>query len=197
MTPFETLGIPVTATVEEAEAAYRRLLYECHPDRHAQARPGQRAWAEARTRQLNEAISEIRARARVPIGAGAPFPSAHGTGPRGDWFGNPVRTPPRMRCAFCGLSIDDSREYRAHVLLDHALAGRAARARTAAGVPPWLAWVPAPMFWSFVALLAYWFLLFSLFGDSTASSVGVWVGVLAYLAFLPTAYRAQRIRRRL
>jgi hypothetical protein len=184
MTPFEVLGVPATASVEEAEAAYRQLLRECHPDRHAQAGPGQIAWAEAHTRQLNAAISEIRAHG--PHAA---------TG--GDWFGNPSRTPARVRCAFCGLAVDDPRAYRAHVLLDHALASRAARARTAAGIPPWLAWVPAPMFWSLVALLVYCGTLFAVFGDSSLSVAGLWLGVLSYIAFLPVAYRAERIRRRL
>jgi hypothetical protein len=200
MTPFEVLGIPVTASVEDAEAAYRQLLYECHPDRHAQAGPGQVAWAEARTRQLNAAITEIRARGRVFVGVGAaPFTRIRGfnADAGNHWFGQPSRTQTRLRCALCGLMIDDSRAYRAHVLLDHALASRAARARNAAGVPTWLAWVPAPMFWSLVVLCVYWYALFSVFGDSGVSVAGLWLGVLAYLAFLPIAYRAGRIRRRL
>jgi hypothetical protein len=199
MTPFEVLGIRATASVEEAEAAYRQLLHEFHPDRHAQAGPEQVAWAEAQTRQLNAAITEIRARGRVFVGVGgAPFIRVRGfhTDASGSRSGNPWRPRNRIRCVLCGLSVDDSRVYRSHVLLDHALAGRAARAREAAGFPQWLAWVPAPMFWSLVVLVVYGCLLFAVFGDSGVSIAGWWLGVISYLVFLPVAYRAERIRRR-
>jgi hypothetical protein len=184
MSPHEILGIPPTASLDEAEAAYRALLRECHPDLHAHAGPEAVAWAERRTRALNAAIEAIRAQGGVfvPPYEDA-FAYAHGfaSGPATDWFGNPT--------------VDDSRSYRVHLLLDHAFVERARRRRVQPARNTWLAWIPAPAFWAVVVFAVYAVALFSTLGDSAAALVGWWAGVAAILSFLPVAYRAQRNRR--
>src|SRR5262245_14985419 len=97
MSPYEMLGIRPTARLAEAEAAYRALLLECHPDLHAHAGPEAIAWAERRTRELNAAIHEIRTHPRVFVGtAGEQFAHDHGFHATDDtdWFGYP--NPPRF-----------------------------------------------------------------------------------------------------
>jgi hypothetical protein len=56
--------------------------------------------------------------------------------------------------------------------------------------------IPAPMFWALMLLMVYWACVFSAFGDSSAALAGWWIGIVAYLVFLPFAYRAVRYRRR-
>lgn len=58
--PYEVLGIGRTATLAEAEAAYRRRLQEVHPDRHRDADTGTQTSLAAETRALNEAIRALR-----------------------------------------------------------------------------------------------------------------------------------------
>jgi hypothetical protein len=58
--PYEQLGIEVTATIDEAEDAYRDLLRIHHPDLHHDGSPAEIAEAERRTRALNDAIEQIR-----------------------------------------------------------------------------------------------------------------------------------------
>jgi hypothetical protein len=198
MSPHEILGIPPTASLDEAEAAYRALLRECHPDLHAHAGPEAVAWAERRTRALNAAIEAIRAQGGVfmPPYEDA-FAYAHGfaSGPATDWFDNPFRARASIPCVFCGLTVDDSRSYRVHLLLDHAFVERARRRRVQPARTAWLAWIPAPAFWAVVVFAVYALALFSTLGDSAAALVGWWAGVAAILSFLPVAYRAQRNRR--
>jgi flagellar motor component MotA len=59
-----------------------------------------------------------------------------------------------------------------------------------------MSWVPAPMFWSLLLLIVYWCVLFGMLGDSAMALVGMWIGVFAYLFFLPFAYKAERYRKR-
>lgn len=198
MSPYEILGIRHTASVDEAETAYRARLRECHPDLHVHAGPDAVAWAEQRTRELNAAIRAIRTQPRVVVGhAGEEFGRQHGfqTGAGSDWFGNPVRGRPSIHCVLCGLRVDEPSSYRRHLLLDHAFVERVRRRHTHS-VPQWMSWIPAPMFWSLLLLVLYCILLFGIFGDSTLSIAGLWFGVLAYLLFLPVAYKAERYRRR-
>jgi hypothetical protein len=198
MSPHEILGIRPTASIDEAEAAYRARLRECHPDLHAHAGADAVAWAEQRTRALNRAIEAIRAggadfRRHIDDAFGA----AHGftPGPGTDWFGNTIDPRPSVRCVFCGLAVEDANSYRTHLLLDHAFVERARRQgrRT---TPSWLTWIPAPTFWSLVLLIAYGAVLFDSLGDSGLAVAGWWAGIAAFLAFLPFAYRAERYRRR-
>ena len=60
--PYQVLGVPQTASVDEIKAAYRRLALKYHPDRN----PGDRS-AEARFKEISEAYATLRdpeARAR-------------------------------------------------------------------------------------------------------------------------------------
>ena len=198
MSPYEILGIPTEASIGEAESAYRALLRDCHPDLHVHAGPEAVAWAEQRTRQLNAAIHAIRTRESVSVGAASDeFGRHYGfrTGPSTDWFGHTIHQRPSILCPLCAIPVDDSSSFRAHLLLDHAFAERV-RKRNTDHMPSWLSWVPAPMFWSLLLLVGYGTALFALLGDTTVSVIGFWVGIVAYLLFLPVAYRAERYRRR-
>jgi hypothetical protein len=198
MSPYEILGIRSTATVDEAEAAYRALLRECHPDLHVQGGPEAVAWAEHRTRELNAAIRTIRTRTRVFAGsAGDEFADAYGFTPGAgtDYFGNPNHSRLSVGCPMCDAFFEDAAQFRVHLVLDHAFANHMAR-RARRPIPKWMSWIPAPMFWSLLVLALYWCVLFGVLGDSTVALVGMWIGVVAYLVFLPFAYRAERYRRR-
>jgi hypothetical protein len=185
-----------------AEAAYRARLRECHPDVHAQAGPEAVAWAEQRTRALNAAIRTIRQQHTQPSFASSPagdrFAREHGftADTDHDWFGNPSRPRWSVQCVLCGLPIDDQNQYRVHLVLDHAFAEKLAKQRRRAARPPFLTLIPAPMFWVLMTLMVYWGVLFSVFGDSKIALTGWWLGIFAFLVFLPFAYRATRYRRR-
>jgi hypothetical protein len=140
----------------------------------------------------------IRTSQTVTVGGRDHFAEQYGfhTGPGTDWFGNVNDQRPSVHCPLCGLPAEDARSYRAHLLLDHAFAERV-RKRNVYEPPKWLSWVPAPMFWSLLLLVLYGGGLFAVFGDSTVSVAGLWAGIIAFLAFLPVAYRVERHRRRL
>jgi uncharacterized C2H2 Zn-finger protein len=178
MSPYEILGIRSTATLDEAEAAYRSRLLEWHTDLHAHEGPDAYGRAEHRTRQLNDAIRTVRAQRR--------------NGPGVPWLGGRA-SEPALRCSMCGVQIHAHKEYRSHVLFDHAWA---ASQRHSQRPVVRLSLIPAPMFWALVVVMLYWGVVFSIFGDSSAAMAGWWIGVAAYLAFLPLAYRAERERRR-
>ena len=173
-------------------------MRECHPDLHAHAGPEAVAWAEQRTRQLNAAIHTIRSQNRVfASSVGDSFEQAHGfrTGVGTDYFGNPNHSRLSVGCPMCDAFFEDATEFRVHLVLDHAFANHMAR-RARRPVRKWMSWVPAPMFWSLLVLVVYWCVLFGALGDSTVALAGMWIGVFAYLLFLPFAYRAERYRRR-
>ena len=58
--PHAILGIAPTASNEELEQAYRRLMSEYHPDRVAHAAKEIREMADRRTREINQAYDSIR-----------------------------------------------------------------------------------------------------------------------------------------
>ena len=62
--PYAVLGIPATATLAQAEAAFRERLREVHPDRHPDADDEVAEADAAATRALNDAIREVRYRLR-------------------------------------------------------------------------------------------------------------------------------------
>jgi hypothetical protein len=97
------------------------------------------------------------------------------------------------RCLLCGVLLSDPRQHRAHLVFDHAWAAK--RQRSQRQIVR-LSWIPAPMFWALVVVMMYWGVVFAVFGDSAPALAGWWIGVFAYLAFLPVAYEVQRHRRR-
>lgn len=56
---YAKLGLRPGADLEEVKRAYRRLVFENHPDRFVNAGESTRAAAEERTRELNRAIETI------------------------------------------------------------------------------------------------------------------------------------------
>ncbi len=84
MTPYEILGIAPSASLDEAEAAYHRLLRIHHPDLHQDESADAIAAAELRTRACNVAIEQIRIDERsgpLPAGPATPM-SGSRTGTR-------------------------------------------------------------------------------------------------------------------
>jgi DnaJ-domain-containing protein 1 len=57
--PYRTLELAPTATDDEVEAAYRRLIAQYHPDRVAGAAGEIRDLAETRARAINAAYEKI------------------------------------------------------------------------------------------------------------------------------------------
>jgi DnaJ-class molecular chaperone len=57
--PYRTLEVAPTATDEEIEAAYRRLIAQYHPDRIAGAADEIRTLAETRARAINAAYEQL------------------------------------------------------------------------------------------------------------------------------------------
>lgn len=57
---YAELGIPPSATDDQVEQAFRRLISEYHPDRVANAAQEIRDLAEARARTINTAYEAIR-----------------------------------------------------------------------------------------------------------------------------------------
>ena len=58
--PFATLRITASATDDEVEQAYRRMMSEYHPDRVANAAIELRELAEVRAREINAAYETIK-----------------------------------------------------------------------------------------------------------------------------------------
>ena len=58
--PYGILGVGESASDDDIEAAYRRLMSEFHPDRVAGAGPEIRELAERRTREANAAYDQIK-----------------------------------------------------------------------------------------------------------------------------------------
>jgi DnaJ-class molecular chaperone len=53
---YETLEVSPHASLDVIKRAYRTLVEKYHPDKHPAHR---RAWAEEKTKQLNEALSVL------------------------------------------------------------------------------------------------------------------------------------------
>ena len=72
--PFRILGLAPTASLGEAQSAYKDLIRVWHPDRFT-SEPRLRAKAEEQTRLLNEAIAQLRRTLRSNVGRPQPQPS--------------------------------------------------------------------------------------------------------------------------
>lgn len=59
--PYRALGLTPDASDADIEQAYRRLISQYHPDRHAGAEESQRREAELRAREINTAYDRIKA----------------------------------------------------------------------------------------------------------------------------------------
>jgi signal peptidase I len=100
--PYEVLGVPRDATLEEVRNAHRRAVQLVHPDRHSDARDDVRDEATRRTLELNNARDAILAERgeiapeefAVAPGSPAPGPSAPGSpAPGGYPGGSAVDSP--------------------------------------------------------------------------------------------------------
>ncbi len=58
------LSVPTNATEREITLAYRKKIFEFHPDRHMNKSPGDEAEAKARTQELNLAYALLKRNAR-------------------------------------------------------------------------------------------------------------------------------------
>ena len=175
MDPYETLGVPASATPADVEAAYRSALRAWHPDLHQGRGPEAVAEAEARTRALNEAIARVRAGWRPVDGSAAPggrdgpiwydeWGRAHRPVDDG-WFTADTRVErDPVPCPFCDQPFASLRDYQIHLTDQHRLRNVGIRRRTDLGpltrtlgllryVPLWLicavalalAWVLPPV----------------------------------------------------
>lgn len=61
---YKVLGLSPDADADEIRQAYRRLVHVLHPDRHYEATPAERALADRRMREINEAWNTLRDPAR-------------------------------------------------------------------------------------------------------------------------------------
>lgn len=62
---YDSLGIPVTATLPDVKGAYRRAMVQNHPDKTRHLTPVQQKIAVARFREVQEAYNEIKQRSRA------------------------------------------------------------------------------------------------------------------------------------
>jgi curved DNA-binding protein CbpA len=90
--PYRVLGVDRGASGDDIRSAYRDLAWRLHPDRSADASPPERAIAERRMREVNEAFSvlgqparrrahDAQGRTTVPSGRRNTARSAGGGGP--------------------------------------------------------------------------------------------------------------------
>jgi hypothetical protein len=69
---FRVLDLAPSASIDEVKAAYRRLMKEHHPDRVAKLSEDLRAFAEEKTKEINQAYDQIvREHARNGAGRGS------------------------------------------------------------------------------------------------------------------------------
>src|SRR5262245_35884141 len=75
--PYELLGVPLTASMVDITRAYRQLATQVHPDKVAHLAPEFRALAEQRMKDLNAAYDAIKKMQHDP----AWTPDIHRTSP--------------------------------------------------------------------------------------------------------------------
>src|SRR6185503_6077407 len=116
MDPHQVLGLPPTATLDDAEDAYRRLLRVHHPDLHQGDGADALATAGRRTQALNTAIRQIRGTVGTPVA----------TAPRGPWPADagapaPDHDQPMVACPLCGEWFSTAPSLKHHVTSLHDL----------------------------------------------------------------------------
>jgi hypothetical protein len=165
MNPHKVLGLPPSATLGDAEDAYRRLLRQYHPDLHQHDGADVLANAEQQTRALNAAIRQLRAGrpTRVTAAPGAAPSDGPGAGDRGgaadgpawdpfdaapwDTAGPVADDPPAVACPLCGEWFSTAPSLKAHLIRHHELRlDRRRRSRRSPRRRPSLpVWVLVPM----------------------------------------------------
>lgn len=76
MNPYEVLGVDPGASADEVRRAYLRLARRYHPDYFTAAEPGERARAERRMQEVNEAwavLGDAERRQRLEADGPRPF----------------------------------------------------------------------------------------------------------------------------
>ena len=195
--PYQTLGLPSSASPADAEVAFRRLLKECHPDRYVGAPSAVVADAERRTREVTAAISAIRSGWRPPAPRTSWDPGAYERAtadPGTDWFGNPLHEPQgTFACPLCGTDAADLFALEVHFAERHAgISARPSR-RPGNRFAHWLRFLPAPSFSLFLALVLWWTAVVRL-APQAVERVGIWIGVVGFFVLRAMAYHAQRHR---
>lgn len=204
MDPYRVLGLPSTASIEQAEAAFRRLLKEVHPDRQVGADEPTLAAAAERTRQVTAAIALIRAGWRAvprdPRPPTTPPPPPGSPPPEGrtrDWFGNPLDPEERhdgVACPFCGERFWRVDVFELHLGSRHPTADpRGAKHDPIGAVVRRLRFLPAPSF-TLAVLLGLWWALVVWATPPPVERVGIWIGVIGFLVLRGLAERARRRR---
>ena len=57
--PYDVLGVPPGADLDDVTAAYRRLARQWHPDHHTRATPHEQALAEMRMAEVSDAYRRL------------------------------------------------------------------------------------------------------------------------------------------
>jgi len=172
------LGVAPSATLDDIETTYRQLLRAHHPDLHHDDSEAELAAAEARTRDLNQAIALIRAGWRPSSRWDGGFRVDDTT----DWFGYPHaddRTAQPIECPLCRSTFDDPGVFRLHLDRVHHL-----RADTFMAAPRvrtdrlhWMAWIPAPPL-TFGALLFVYLVVVIPLLDWPWTVPAIWTGII-------------------
>jgi hypothetical protein len=179
MDAHQVLGLEPTATLDDAEDAYRRLLRVHHPDLHQHDGPGALAAAELRTAAINAAIAHVRRVSRTdPVGPAGPWigfdPAA--------WQNDPEDDHPLVSCPLCDEWFATAGSLKAHAATAHEM--RMHRARRS-WRPPRLPSVPLVLFLPLNLLIA---LLAGATANQLLGSAAVAVWVTA-LTMAPSAIR--------
>jgi hypothetical protein len=116
MDAHQVLGLSPSATLDDAEDAYRRLLRIHHPDLHQHDGPGALAAAELRTAAINAAIAHFRRTvSTAPGGRGEAFLGYDPTA----WQNEPEDDPPQVACPLCEEFFSTAGSLKRHVSTVH------------------------------------------------------------------------------
>jgi uncharacterized C2H2 Zn-finger protein len=113
MDAHQVLGLPLAATLDDAEDAYKRLLRVHHPDLHQHEGPGPLAAAELRTAALNAAIDQFRR-----VAASGAAISTERFDPK-IWDEPAEDDRPQVRCPLCDEWFTTAPALKQHVATDH------------------------------------------------------------------------------